>query len=166
MYDKLVQEYRIWLEELLEVLHEFCEDVVPAGRFDEGIYWRTKELYGMTRCVDDSGKAMMEILQYAKEGRILLEEAVYACQGEAIAEEREEIIIHLRRKYANAILNSLQMFVNFVFLARLDFQYECICKYFETDTSDKVIRIRSGVAVKQEGELAKTYLFQSLRKIS
>ena len=173
MLERLVQEYRIWLSELIEILHVVCEDVVPAGRVGEEIYWRTKSLY--RECSHRQvGKAEEHLLQYAKDGRALLD----SVKLEITAAKREwgsvsykdglngdmhrieESIIRLRRANANAILSSLQMLVNFAELANAceesqqfaDF-YDELSIFFEIDSIDEVKRIRSGVVVEPQKQI-------------
>lgn len=145
MCSRLEQEYRIWLEEVLEVLHELCEDVVPAGRVDENIYSKTKALYSASQFQrqDDFN---VELLHYAEEGRAKLEAVKSALAATEC--KNEETVIRLRRVFAASILNSLQYLVNFAFLGEADLKIgEELSQYFEIDSSDRVKRIRSGVMV-------------------
>lgn len=65
----------------------------------------------------------------------------------------EEFRISLRREYRNQILNSLQMLVNFSFLAEEFLQGENSAKdLFETDTRDDIKWVRSGVEVGKKSE--------------
>lgn len=154
MCGNLVQEYRIWFKEILEILQTLCEDVVPAGRLDQEVYWQTKELYRTIK-QGELEDIYTELSQYASDGKILLEpvkEALKTVKRDNIA---EETIIYLRRKYARAILTSLQMLVNFAYLADAylrdadEIGIEA-SKYFEIDTTDEVKRIRSGVVVQRK----------------
>lgn len=154
MCGNLVQEYRIWFKEILEILQALCEDVVPAGRLDQEVYRQTKELYRTIK-QGESEDIYTELSQYASDGKILLEpvkEALKTVKRDNIA---EETIIYLRRKYANAILTSLQMLANFAcvaeaYLEEVDEISVEAGKYFEIDTTDEVKRIRSGVAVQRK----------------
>lgn len=171
MCKDLVQEYRIWLQELLEVLRVVCEEVVPAGRFQEDIYWKTKALCENIGNLEQK-EAEAELFQYAADGRCLLN-AVRECLDSAQADGNpvsEEACICLRRIHANAILNSLQMLVNFAGLTERHLhcaeeikqcsdRCDTLSQYFEIDETEEVKRIRSGVVVKQKKQIAKTYHF-------
>lgn len=168
MCERIVQEYRIWVEEALEVLHTLCEDVVPAGRVSEELYWQTKALFKAYGC-KSAEEFNRVLLQYAAEGRALLVSVE--------SNITEEIRIRLRRENATAILNSLQMLANYAYLAEqcadnaegfgfVPALYKELSQLFEIDACDEVKRIRSGVVVEQksgsgaEASIIRAYPFQ------
>ena len=149
MYERLIQEYRIWLADLLDVLHAICEDVVPAGRVREDMYLESKILY---RNAKSQRKEELErsLFRYALRGKELL----YPVKV-AVETVEEHDIIRLRRTYAGAILSSLQLLVNYAYLADTCKPEDCdgeavfaeLGQLFEVDKHDEVKRIRSGVQV-------------------
>lgn len=172
MCEKLVQEYRVWLSEILKLLELVCEDVVPAGRPDRDLHWKTKELWEKVEQLGQEGRSeQLEsiLLQYERDGKALLEQVKASTDailvknvslakaegslGRNASEEPgelpEEFRIALRREYAGNILSSLQMLVNLNYLA--EEHLKCglgkISEIFEVDTLDGVKRVRSGVIV-------------------
>lgn len=149
----MVTEYRAWLKDLLEILNIVCEDVVPVGRLDEGIYWRTKGLHESAKQLGgETERELISLLTgYARDGRKLLDQvnAELLVAGRESSCQSEESRIYLRRKYAGGILNSLQMLVNFGYLAEeyLNCPSEMLDEIFELEAVCDIWRVRSGSLV-------------------
>ena len=184
MHNRLVQEYRIWREELLEILRELYEDVVPAGRIREDGYWRTKALYNAYHS-NERDAFLLQLLQYGVEGRAVLaavkSEIATVGTGKLSflkAGKAEEMIFRLRRTHASSVLSSLQALTNFAFLAESCMKsqednvgeaddvynrkiYQELGIYFEIDDSDEVKRIRSGVLVAERVQTAQVKQYRT-----
>ena len=163
MCSELLRDYNLWLGELLEVLKLVCEDVVPAGRFAQDLYWRTRQLKEkLTEHGVEGGRSAQTalLLEYQRDGRALLKTVRERTRGiveknvlsgvEASGEVLpEEFRIHFRRTYGADILNSLQMLVNVHALAQeyLNCPTVAADRIFEVDTVDGMKRVRSGALV-------------------
>ena len=154
MYVRLMREYRIWLADILYVMHALCEGVVPAGRVAEEIYLETKILY---RNAKSQKREEMEaaLFRYALRGTALLHPvkiAVESMDEDGNEDGNENEVIRLRRTYATAILSSLQMLVNYAYLSERcnpemsdeDIVFAQLDRMFEIGTHDEVKWVRSG----------------------
>ncbi len=89
MCAELSLEYQEWLNQIILILNTVCEGVVPAGKPDEVIYWKTKNLYesienwtdadrsaAVDKCVLAENREQLEGLlqQYCADGLALLAE--------------------------------------------------------------------------------------------
>lgn len=161
MCRELVQSYERWLKDILLILDVLCEDVVPAGKPEESVYWRTRKLYEDAEILAQGGKdAELETLlkQYCQDGLLFLQQFEQDWSWRKLKasirneKEVEETRIQLRRKYAKDIVNSLQMLVNLAFLLEVYFGDTSVDvrKMFElSDKTDKyeVKKVRPGVVV-------------------
>lgn len=161
MCRELVQGYERWLKDILLILDAVCEDVVPAGKPDEDIYWRTKKLYEDAEILVRAGKKAeleSQLNQYCQEGQRFLQQFEQDWSWRKLKasvrneKEAEETRILLRRKYAKEIVGSLQMLVNLALLLEIHFDDSSVDvrKMFElSDKTDKyeVKKVRPGVVI-------------------
>ncbi len=104
----LVNEYCELVNKTLNFTQSYFEGVIPAGRLDETLYWKTKDVYHKERLYLQDGRwedfygLLGEYLNLAKEycGSVDLKEAA-----------RND-----RRACRNAILNSIQLIANLTVL--------------------------------------------------
>ncbi len=130
-----------WLNSILHILNTVCEGIVPAGKPDEAIHWRTKELYGTVEkwmevthqvpnvagdksmapdkfsATEKQEQLEMLLYQYSADGRALLHDLETDWNWKKMMSgNQKEVCYLLRRKYARQIAGSLQMLVNAVYL--------------------------------------------------
>ena len=48
---KLIKGYRYLVKETLLFIDQYFEGIIPAGRVEEEIYWKTKELYNQVQAL-------------------------------------------------------------------------------------------------------------------
>ena len=96
----LVEEYCCLVNKILLFLEKHFESVVPAGRPDEAVYWRTKEVYDVLENCDWSSACRI-ISEYLAFARDYFEQSNPGDNGN---QDR-----HICR---NAVLTSVQMIAN------------------------------------------------------
>lgn len=115
----LVTEYCQLVNKNFYFIQKYFEGIVPAGRPDDGVYWRTKEVSEQLKSLVESAVKHPAAYQVVKGGREseeevnrLLEEylnyaAEYLEKGNPWATREQN-----RRACRNTILTSLQMIAN------------------------------------------------------
>lgn len=128
-------------------IQKYFEGIVPAGRPDEEIYWKTKAMYEKIAYFWENGKA--------EEAEKLLEEYLefatcYFEQGNPWKTREED-----RRACRNTILNSLQMIANLtVWLEELEKHPACqVREWLELTGSWQVQSVHSGYELPKTEEL-------------
>ena len=141
----IVREYCHLVNENIYFIQKHFEGIVPAGRPDDAIYWKTKEV-GEQLCgllEEENGNA---VATESEINRILAEYAEYAIE---YFEKREpwNMLETNRRACRNTILNSLQMVANLtVWLELLGEPFaHSVLQWLELDTSRKVHSVHSGL---------------------
>jgi len=135
---KLTQGYCYLVEETVRFINKYFEGIIPAGRVEEDIYWKTKELYNQVQALlicnrRQEVEALLEdyleyALQYYKDGNLW------------------EIIETDRKACRNIVLNSMQMMVNLtVLLEALEFvPAKAVSSWLKLSKEWQVHRLCSG----------------------
>ena len=133
--DELITEYCRQVNEEIGFLREYMENVVPAGRPDEEIYWKTKRICQQLRESSRPDEAEELIYSYLRDA-----ERLY------LSGEPWKTRITDRRRCRNTILNHLQMLCNVSYWLREQGEplAEEVCSWLLTEESEEVQHVRSG----------------------
>ena len=143
----LVKQYCRLVNENIYFIQEYFEGIVPAGRPDDAIYWKTK-------AVCDQLKGLMEKQADWDVNRILEDYLRFAVeyfeQGNPWNTREQD-----RKACRNTILNSLQMIANLTFWldALGEEAAHSVTSWLELDATWKVQSVHSGVELSGAEEL-------------
>ena len=159
--EELIREYCRQVNESLHFIQKYMEGIVPAGRCDEDIYWKTKKVgEKLHETVADSeayetgkhigtmvGKELQQI-ELIKE--YLREAAQLYADGEPWKTRITD-----RRLCRNTILNHLQMLANASFWLREQGEplAEEVCGWLLTQETAEVQKVRSGQSLENAREI-------------
>ena len=140
----LTEGYSYLVKETVRFINKYFEGIIPAGRVEEDIYWKTKELYNQVQALlicnrrQDVAALLEEYLAYA---------LTYYKSGNLW-----EIVETDRRSCRNIVLNSIQMMVNLtVLLETLDFEpAKNISSWLNLSKEWQVHRLCSGSELPKE----------------
>lgn len=159
--EELIREYCRQVNESLHFIQKYMEGIVPAGRCDEDIYWKTKEVgEKLHETVTDSeayeagkyiGTMAGKEWQWIEPIKEYLQEAaqLYA------AGEPWKTRITDRRRCRNTILNHLQMLANVSFWLREQGEplAEEVCGWLLAQETADVQKVRSGQSLENAREI-------------
>lgn len=144
---KLIKGYRYLVKETLLFIDQYFEGIIPAGRVEEEIYWKTKELYNQVQALlicsrrDQVITLLEEYLEFA---------ITYFKQGNPLEAMETD-----RKACRNTVLNSVQMMVNLtVLLEALAFEpAKRVSEWLGLGKEWQVHRLCSGYELPQAKEL-------------
>ena len=130
--DELITEYCRQVNEEIDFLRKYMENVVPAGRLDEEIYWKTKRIRNELKQTDRCEELIYDYLRDA--------DRLYRTG------EPWKTRITDRRRCRNTILNHWQMLINVsCWLRELSEPLaEEVCSWLPVEEREEVQRVRSG----------------------
>lgn len=119
-------------------VRKYFEGIIPAGRLDQDIYWRTKALYEKTESLleeqrlDEAFGLLEEFLRYAND---------YFDEGRPWETRRTD-----RRGCRNTVLNTVQLIANLTVLLSPIFDYptDKVCGWLSLTPDWKVQSVHSG----------------------
>ena len=149
--EELIREYCRQVNESLHFIQKYMEGIVPAGRYDEKIYWETKKLREQLHITWKSqtvGKQKSE--QTALIQAYLSEAAKLYADGEPWKTRITD-----RRLCRNTILNHLQMLANVSFWLKKQGEplAEEVCGWLLTQETEDVQKVRSGQSLEKAREI-------------
>lgn len=155
----IVNEYCHLVNENICFLQRYFEGIVPAGRPEGEIYWKTKEtgeqLYMLLeKSTEKEAERKGKRANYAEINRILWEYLKFATEY-FYKKEPWKSIESNRKACRNTILNSLQMIANLtVWLDLLgEPSAHTVMMWLELDSTWEVHSVHSGVELSEAGEL-------------
>ena len=135
---KLTEGYCYLVKETVRFINKYFEGIIPAGRVEEDIYWKTKELYNQIQA--------LLICNRRQEVEAQLEEYLeYALQYYREGNLWENIETD-RKACRNNVLNCIQMMVNLtVLLEALEFApAKIVSSWLQLSKEWQVHRLCSG----------------------
>lgn len=148
----LLESYCELVNEINVFIREYFEGIVPAGKLNQDIYWKTKGIYEQVAAAWEQGKTgeaeelLAEFLDYAvsywEEGRPW------------------DTCLENRPACRNTVLNSVQLVANLTVLLMPVWKHPAgeVCRWLNLDDCWQVQKVRSGYEL-PELEYAVNYAF-------
>lgn len=135
---KLLNGYIHLVNKTVLFVQKYFEGIVPAGRLDQDIYWKTKDLYGKVEELREEGREA--------EAEELLWSFLEFANGYFEAGKPWETCRKDRKACRNTILNSVQLVANLTVLLAGDRDYPTtkVEGWLALDCSWEVHRVTSG----------------------
>ena len=144
---KLIQGYCYLVRETVLFIQKHFEGIIPAGRVEEDIYWKTKELYNEVQA--------LLICNRRQEVEVLLEDYLEYALTYYKNGDVWNTLEHDRKACRNIVLNSIQMMVNLtVLLEALEFlPAKRVSSWLNLSKEWQVHRLCSGTEISEAGVL-------------
>lgn len=135
---RLLNGYCHLVNKTIFFINKYLEGIIPAGRLDQDIYWKTKAVYEEVEALIEEGceeEAEQLIEAYLDDANQYFEEGRpwETCRAD-------------RRAFRNTVLNSVQMIANLTILLETSFDYptQKVGGWLSLEGGWQVQRVHSG----------------------